>query len=116
MTVTSYVLLALGAALTAFATWERLGRSHNARAWLKSPGPRAVRNHLFVYPPLGMLLLVFGAFPLIHDASWIAIPLALVALVALVVLFWFGILAFPCPTALVPPWARDRVTRRPQDA
>jgi hypothetical protein len=75
MTVTSYVLLALGAALTAFATWERLGRSHNARAWLKSPGPRAVRNHLFVYPPLGVLLLVFGAFPLIHDASGIAIPL-----------------------------------------
>lgn len=115
MTVSSYLLVFLGLALVAFSAWQRLGRSPSARLWGKAPGRRAVRNALFLYPSLGVLLLVFGLFPMIRNLDWLSIPLSLIAVLALAVFFWWGVLAMPYPRFLVPRWARDLVSRRKGD-
>jgi hypothetical protein len=116
MTVTSVVCLVVGALLLVMGVWERHGRSRNARAWTRARSERAWRNALFTRPGLGVVLATLGVFGLVRDVPVVAPLLAVVAVAALALTFWWGILAFPCPSWAVPRWARADWTAGRQGA
>ena len=112
MNTITWVCLVLGALLLLTFAWEVAGRSRAARSWLTKRSANAVSNALFLRPALGYLLLVLGVTPLLEGAPLVLGLLGVLAIPALVVMFWWGIFRFPYPVALVPRWARPEIEER----
>lgn len=110
--VTTYVCLAVGLVLLAYAVWERLGRGRSARAWTRSVSESGLRFSLFVLPGIGMLALALGLAPWADDSALAGLVLLVLVAAGLVCLFGWGAMRLPYPRWTVPGWARDGVATR----
>lgn len=101
-----YLVAALGVALGAWNTWQRLGRSSRARAWSRDPSPGTARNVLVRWPLLALACVASALVGL--DAGSAATGAGVVVMLgALLVALAYVLLPLPVPEAVKPRWYRD---------
>ncbi|WP_062948575.1 MULTISPECIES: hypothetical protein [Brachybacterium] len=99
----------VGAALFAFAIWQRRGRSPAARRWMgrgRGNPDFEERMSLIGFPALGVLCWCFGAvvLPVIGTyLALIAVPIGVLFFIPLIICRLDFI---PIPDAVYPKWAR----------
>jgi len=104
------LMLLSSAALAAFNTWQRLGRTPAARRWARGTHRDfAQRNVLVLWPSLAVALLggaLLGAADAADLPTWPG-----VVLLAAGLLTWlaYAVLPLPVPTAVQPRWYREQV-------
>ena len=99
----------VGAALFAFAIWQRRGRSPAARRWMgrgRGNPDFEERMSLIGFPATGVLCWCFSAAVLPVIGVYLILPLAPIAVLCFIPLIICRLDFIPIPDAVYPKWAR----------
>ena len=99
----------VGAALFAFAIWQRRGRSPAARRWMgrgRGNPDFEERMSLIGFPATGVLCWCFSAVVLPVIGVYLILPLAPIAVLCFIPLIICRLDFIPIPDAVYPKWAR----------
>ena len=99
----------VGAALFAFAIWQRRGRSPAARRWMgrgRGNPDFEERMSLIGFPATGVLCWCFSAVVLPVIGGYLILPLAPIAVLCFIPLIICRLDFIPIPDAVYPKWAR----------
>ena len=99
----------VGAALFAFAIWQRRGRSPAARRWMgrgRGNPDFDERMSLIGFPATGVLCWCFSAVVLPVIGVYLILPLAPIAVLCFIPLIICRLDFIPIPDAVYPKWAR----------
>lgn len=106
------LMLAIGLAMAAANTWQRLGRSSAARRWARGTHPDfAQRNVLILWPSVAVALVAgasLGAVQRLDAPTW---PAVLPLVLALGVFLVYAVLPLRVPSLLQPRWYREQPGR-----
>jgi hypothetical protein len=98
------VVLVLGLVLAGVNTWQRLGRTPNARSWARGMTPElSDRKVLVLWPAFAAMAVCGGALGL-AAGSGLAVPFALGFVAAALVFLVYAELAVPIPRVVLPRW------------
>jgi hypothetical protein len=108
MPVANIVMLVAGLALTAWTTYQHLGRSPGARDWSRA-GPRTLteKTTLVVHPLMAVICVLGGIANDTIDPSGAGAVLWGVVAACLLVLGTFILLPVPVPDVAKPRWYRE---------
>ena len=101
-------VVALGLAIAAGNTWQRLGRTRRARAWSHSLNPDDQRNVLVSWPLAALACVLGGVVGLAPEGpvTYAAVPPFLLSLLGFLA---YVLLPLPVPQVLQPRWYQQQV-------
>lgn len=104
-------VMALGLAIAAANTWQRLGRTRRARAWSHSLNPDDQRNVLVSWPLCALACVLGGVVGLAPEGlvTYAAVPLFLLSMLGFLAYVLFPL---PVPRFVQPRWYQHQAAGR----